>query len=349
MKITNRAVLVAVLCLGLSSLARADTYSAFETKRFYSANAEYYVEVRPDKRATLYRTERQPKQIWSRVLPVLPGRLFVSKNGKRVVIIDHYGGNEGKASAKVVLFFDETGQQIADYELGNVAALSLVLHTTSSAHWYYGALFTADEQTLIVETMKQRCERPEGYSAEQCWRSDPHEELQFSMATGALISRVNISGKYADREKRLLHELELVLEEHPPDQLSLAARVLEVAKFYRDQQEYSKAKSFYEKGIQVYSNKFGPDSDFAIDAMGEAAINYRNLGDATRSAELFRRVLNVLDKNRKQRPENVRPTAITFYEEYALLLRELKRVKEAEQMEVRAKALRALTPNYQPK
>ena len=349
MKMMSRAVLMAVLCLIFSSLAHADTYMAFTTKRFYSANAEYFVEVRPDKRATLYRTERQPKQIWSRVLPVLPARLFVSKDGKRVVMIDHYGGNDGKASAKVVLFFNETGQQIAEHELGNVAALSHVLHTISHAHWYYGALFTPDQQTLIVETMKRRCEPAEGYSVEKCWRSDPHEELQFSMATGALISRADISGKYADREKRLLHELEFVLEEHPPDQLSLAARVLEVAKFYREQQEFSKAKNFYEEGIQVYSNKFGPDSDFALDAMGEAAINYRKLGDTARSEELFRRVLNTMDKDRQKPLGSVRPTAITFYEEYAVLLRELKRVREAEQMEARAKVIRSMNPNYQPK
>lgn len=348
--------MMAVLCLGLSSVARADSYIAFETKRFFSANAEFYVEVRPDKRATLYRTEPRREQIWTTVLPVLPARLFVSKDGKRVVIIDHYYGNDRKASAKVILFFNETGKQIAGHELADVAALSRVLHTISSAHWYYGALFSADEQTLIVETVRRRCELPttirtpeDSAKAEQCWHSDPYEELRFSMANGALISRADISDKYADREKRLLHELEFVLEEHPPSELRLAAQVLEVAKFYREQQQYSKAKSFFEEGIQVYSRKFGAESDFAADAMGEAAINYRKLGDTSRSEELFRQSLNALDKEIKQRPESVRPTAITYYEEYAVLLRELKRIKEAETMEQRAKVLRTIYPTYQPK
>lgn len=258
MKITRSAFLLAVFCLGLSSVARADTYIAFTTKRFYSANAEYYVEVKPDKRATLYQTEPRPRQIWTQVLPVLPGNLFVAKDGRRVVIIDHYYGNNGKASAKVVLFFDEAGKQIAGHELGNLAKLSRVLRTISTAHWYYGALFSPDEQTLVVETLGQQCE--------QCGRSDPHEELRFSMASGALISRADISQKYADRETRLLHELELALAERPPDDLSLAARVLELGKYYEEQKQYPIARDYYEQAIQIYTRKLGADSSFAVDA-----------------------------------------------------------------------------------
>lgn len=267
-------MLLSILCLGFTSVARADTYAAFTTKRFYSANAEYYVEVTPDKRATLYQMEPQRRQIWTQVLPMLPDRLFVSKDGTRVVIIDHYGGNDGRASAKVVLFFDDAGKQIAGHELGNLASLSRVLHTISTAHWYYGALFSADEQTLVVETLRQRCEMPtvivtpeDRAKVDQCWKSDPNEELRFSMATGALISRSDISTKYADREKRLLHELELVLEEHPPDELSLAARASDLAKFYEEQKQYSEAANFYDQAVQVYSRKFGAKSDFAVNAM----------------------------------------------------------------------------------
>src|SRR6185312_13409597 len=88
----------------------------------------------------------------------------------------------------------------------------------------------------------------------------------FSMASGALISRADISEKYVDRETRLLHELELVLEEHPPDELSLAAMVLELGKFYEEQKQYPIARDFYEQAIQIYTRKFGADSFFAVDA-----------------------------------------------------------------------------------
>jgi tetratricopeptide (TPR) repeat protein len=142
-------------------------------------------------------------------------------------------------------------------------------------------LFSPDEQTLIVETMKQRCERP-NYATEQCWRSDPHEELRFSMANGALISRADISAKYADQEKRLLHELDLVLAEHPPDELNLAAMVLELGKFYEGQKQYSKAKDYYEHAIRVYSRKFGADSSFALDARKRRAKVLRGTQKRTR-------------------------------------------------------------------
>lgn len=263
---TCKPILMAIFCLTLSSIVRADTYSTFQTTRFYSANADYFVEVKPDKRATLYRVQpRTTEQIWSRVLPELPARLFVSNDGKRVVIVDRYYGNGGKSSAKVIVFLNEEGKQIAGHELGNVAALSRVLHTVSAAHWYYGALFSPDQSTFIVETVARKCE--------ECTRTEPYEELRFSMASGALVSRADITGKYDDREKRLLHELEFVLEEHPPNDLRFGYLLLELGSFYEEQKQYPRAKDFYEEAIQVYSRKLGANSDFAAKAVeGRARV-----------------------------------------------------------------------------
>ena len=86
------------------------------------------------------------------------------------------------------------------------------------------------------------------------------------MSTGALISRSDISQKYADRETRLLHELELALAERPPDDLTLAARVLELGKYYEEQKQFPIARDYYEQAIQIYTRKFGADSYFAVDA-----------------------------------------------------------------------------------
>lgn len=271
---TYPLLLMATLCLGLTSIARADSYMAFETKRIYSANADYFVEVRSDKRATLYRTKPKPEQIWSRVLPQLPQRLFVTNDGARVVIIDHYYGNNGKSSAKVVVFLDEAGKEIAAHELGSVAALKRVQQTVSTAHWYYGGLFSADQTTFTVETIAQKCEpsttlpktREEQAAFDECFRSDPYEELLFSVESGALLSRADIRRKYADQEKRLLRELEFVLEEHPPHDLSLGYSLLKLANFYEEQKQYSRAKDMYEEAIKVYTRKPGADSQFAAEA-----------------------------------------------------------------------------------
>lgn len=355
MKIASPQLLpAAVLCLAVYSIARADTYATFTTRRFYSANAHYFVEVKPDKQATLYRMQPRTERIWSQALPELPARLFVSNDGTRVVMIDHYYGNGSKPSANVLFFFDEVGKQIAGHALKDVADLERVLHTTSSAHWYYGALFTPDQGTFVVETVVTKCPPPktnpqtpeEVAAAFDCWKSMPHEELHFSMANGVLLSRADIREKYTDRGKRLLHELDLAFEEHPPDDLVLGYLFMELGRFYEQQKQSLIAIDFYEKAIATYSGVFGPAEFNTVRVVGEAATSYRNAGDYRHAEAYFRRALNALE--RRRRPQNVSPIAITFCEEYAVFLRERNRVKEAEKIERRVKELRSIYPDYKP-
>lgn len=214
-----RITILALLFLVSGVIAHADTYSTFKNQRFYSANNLYFLEVTPAKRATLYRTGRRLQRVWSRVLPELPGRVFITNDGRRVVLVDYYYGNDGVASANVVLFLDQAGKRIAGHALSEVANLSRVLQTTSSAHWYYGGFFTPGQRTFIVETIVRKCDPPttirtqeDLVASDEC--SVPFEELQFSLATGAVISRTEIQSKYADPEKRLLHQLELAEGDH---------------------------------------------------------------------------------------------------------------------------------------
>jgi tetratricopeptide (TPR) repeat protein len=349
----SRGIIVAIVFLALGAIAHADTYSTFQTTRYYSTNHQYFVEVTPNKRATLYLSGRRLQQVWSRVLPELPARLFIANDGKRVVMLDYYYGNGRSPSANVLLLFDETGSLIASHSLGEVANLSRVPQTTSSAHWYYGALFTPDQSILIVETIVRKCEPPkwnvqsqeEREAYEECMKVQPYEELRFSMATGKLISRVDIQSKYTDPEKRLLHELELVENEHPPDNLNLADALFELARFYERQRQYARARDFYERAIPIYSRTLGADFFTVAQIVGDAATNYRNLGDYPRAEQFYRRALASLDKTQGN-PDSVSPVAITVYEEYAVFLRKLSRDGEAERMERRAKVLRAAYPDY---
>jgi len=50
----------------LTSNAFADQYSTFRATRFYFANRRYFVEVRENKRAALYRDGRIARRIWRR-------------------------------------------------------------------------------------------------------------------------------------------------------------------------------------------------------------------------------------------------------------------------------------------
>src|SRR5260370_15855034 len=279
----SKVLILITVILVLAPITRADTYITFKTTRFYSANGRYFVEVTPNKRGTLYANGRSWGRRWYRALPELRGCLFITNDGTRVVMVDYYYGNNGTASANVVIFFDEAGNQIAAHPLAAVANISRVLQTTSSAHWYYGALFTPDQATFIVETIVRTCDPPNTTIQSQkdldafdkCMRAQPYEELHFSLATGALTSRLNIQTKYTDRETRLAHDLELVEAEHPPDKLNLVNSLVGLAHFYADQKQYAKAKDLYERAIPIYTVALSPNFFLFPHLFVHPAANYR--------------------------------------------------------------------------
>jgi len=182
-----------------ASIARADTYSTYQTTRYYSSNHRYFVEVTEKKRATLYQNGRRVRRIWRRSLPELPGQLMVSNLGNRVVIIDRYYGNDHQPTLKAITTLNERGGEIASYELREVAMLSRVLRTISASHWYGGAEFSRDGRFLLVKTLiaKRQCpqivESPE--EAAECIKSLPYEQLRFDLATGKLIERASIASR----------------------------------------------------------------------------------------------------------------------------------------------------------
>src|SRR3989442_3043866 len=95
---------IAVVTLLLMTItAAADQYSSFKTTRFYSANRRYFVEVRPNKRATLYHNGRTARRMWTRMLPELPRDLFVADDELGAVMVDFYYGNNCAADAPVLV------------------------------------------------------------------------------------------------------------------------------------------------------------------------------------------------------------------------------------------------------
>jgi hypothetical protein len=197
---------IALMLLTFLSVVRADTYSGYVATRYYSANRKYFVEVNEKKRATLYLNDRKVSRIWIHPLPELPDDMAISNDGQRVAAIDRYYGNGGDPAAKVVLIFDERGDDLASYSLGEVADLPHVLATTSSAHWYWGAGFTADGQFLIVETFVRKCELPSRVASdadmalfEECAKPKPYERLRFLATTGKMADRSLLATATLDR------------------------------------------------------------------------------------------------------------------------------------------------------
>ena len=193
--------------------------------------------------------------------------------------------------------------------------------------------------------MVRRCEPQTPADYGECFRSDPSEELRFSLANGELVSRADIRAKYADQEKRLIHELELAENDSSADEVSRIQPKVSLAHFYEDRGQFEKAKEYYDEAMPAYIKAFGLEYPSVAVVVGEAATNCRKLKNHGCSDTLFRHAVEALDKDQKD-PNSVSPAAITLYEEYAILLRELNRIDEATRMEKRANELRAANPDY---
>jgi hypothetical protein len=194
-----------IINLILAVNVRADLYSTFQIKRFYSANRRCFVEVTEKKRATLYRNGRRFQRVWSRILPELPARLLVTNDGSRVAMIDFYYGNNHVPSAPVIIIFGEGGEEIARYPLKNVADLSRTTATTSTSYWFQDVKLMQDERWLVIETIVAKYDRSKcgkAHSPEEsvkmseiCTATAPNEKLCFDMITGKLSSRENLASQ----------------------------------------------------------------------------------------------------------------------------------------------------------
>ena len=186
-------LIISMLTLTLS--ARADTYSTFKTMRYYSDNKLYYLRITANKRAALYRGRHR---IWSRILPQLPGKVILTNDGSRIVVIDYYYGNGRNPKATVLRFLNERGADMTTYTLGELADLSKVLNTTSTSHWYTAVELTPDEKYIYVETSIAKYNpttfKPPLNSNEAIdWmESLPYERLEFSILTGKLTKRTSL-------------------------------------------------------------------------------------------------------------------------------------------------------------
>lgn len=202
MRVRNYVGFIVLLgCVSFTPGVDADTYSAFQTTRFYSANRRYLVVVTGKKRATLYRNGRKLRRVWSRTLPELPQQLFVTSDGRRVAMVDRYYGNGGSPGTPVVVILGESGDQVASHRLGDVVNLKRVMHTISAAHWYREARLADGGEMLLIETHATKRDWDECLrnatpgEGEKCWETVPYQRLRFSMSSGELVDRVSLASR----------------------------------------------------------------------------------------------------------------------------------------------------------
>ena len=186
-------LLVITISLVFVSVVKADTDNKFVTTKYFSKNRKFYVIVTPDKKATL-RNGR--KNIWTRLFPDLPGKLLVSDDGKRVIMIENYYGNNNDRKKEVLIFFDEKGNKLKSYDLESLADFNNVLHTNSGSHWLKNYEVDEAENELIINTVVISCPLIEKNSKivdlkkiDECKKPKPNETIKFSLSDGKLLSR----------------------------------------------------------------------------------------------------------------------------------------------------------------
>lgn len=186
-------LVISSLLMGVS-VTRGDTYDAFTKTRYYSTNKHYFVELTENRRAALYRAQprRSPQLVWIRNLKVLPAKLIVTSDGRRVATIDRYYGNNANATMPAVILLNEKGNEIASYALSELADLSRVIRTISNAQWYSTVTLSADEKDLVIDTVVSKRDRAicghvsSAEEIDECSKSVPYEQLRFSTSNGKL-------------------------------------------------------------------------------------------------------------------------------------------------------------------
>jgi len=202
MSIRKRISLLILLgAIAFAPPVHADVYATFQKTRYYSTNRRYFLELKENKQATLYRNGKRLQRVWSRKLEELPERLLVTNDGKRVVLVDRYYGNGGSPQTPVVTFLDENGNQITSHRLGDVANLERALLTISAAHWCGGARLSPDQQSVLIESYVLKIPwdecikkvKPEDHG--KCWEITPYQQLRFTVASGELIERIDLAAR----------------------------------------------------------------------------------------------------------------------------------------------------------
>ena len=189
-------LIIITISLVFVSVVKADTYSKFVTTKYFSKNRAFYVIVTPDKKATLYKGKTK---IWTILLPELPGKMLVSNDGNRAIMMENYYGNNNDRKKEVLIFFGENGDKITSYDLETLADFNNVLHTNSGSHWLEN--YEIDEETneLIINTIVLSCPLVEKNDKKvdlkkvaKCKKPKPNEVITFSLSDGKLLSRTKI-------------------------------------------------------------------------------------------------------------------------------------------------------------
>jgi len=146
--------------------------------------------------------------------------------------------------------------------------------------------------------------------------------------------------------------------EHP----NVGAVVINLAGLYADEKKYEAAEPLYKRALAIYEKAFGPDDPRIAERVVDLAELYLDQGNSAAAGPLYKRAIAIVEKNlgpnhpdlaasllnlallyenqgNHAAAEPLNRRARDIYEQAAAALRKNGQIKEAEEMELRARAI----------
>lgn len=110
-----------------------------------------------------------------------------------------------------------------------------------------------------------------------------------------------------------------------------------LAELYRGQAKYSEAEPLYNRALAIQEKSLGPSDPHLATILNNLALLHIAQGNYAAAEPLCKRMLAILEN--ALGPDDLK--VADFVEKYAALLHQMQREQDAQELESRAKAIRA--------
>ena len=170
--------------------------------------------------------------------------------------------------------------------------------------------------------------------AEQFGSGDP----RVAQALSGLAQAYALQNKHAEAEPVYLRALKIYQTVHGETHPDVAATLNNLGVLYRRHGQYADAEPLLVRAVAIKEQVFGPDHLELALTLKNLAQLYASQGQFDRAEPLMRRIVAIREK-----VQGVHPDVAQSLDEHAMLLRQMKREKEAEPLEIRSQGIRATT------
>jgi tetratricopeptide (TPR) repeat protein len=163
-----------------------------------------------------------------------------------------------------------------------------------------------------------------------------HPDVAKSLNSLAFLHRTQ--GDYAKAEPLYKRSLAILEKALGPDHPDVAMSLNNLALLYDTQGDYAKAEPLIKRSLAIWEKALGPDHPDVARGLNNLAELYKTQGDYVKAEPLYKRSLAIWEK--ALGPDH--PDVALSLNNLAGLYRATKRPAEAEELEARAKKIRAI-------